>query len=109
MKHLELTNKVFALLSKNNKELADQFAVSIKTEETDGAGYFVNFAFDKDNIVPLSNTNFPDIIGKDKNGKIIVGFVLFKKNGLIDYFEAYTFGNENWPDSDEDIILEFAQ
>lgn len=109
MKHFELTKKVFSLLSINNQELADQFNSANVTEEIDTAGYYVYFTFNEDSIEPLKNTNFPNIIGKDRNGKVLVGFVLFKKDNLIDYFEGYTFGDTKWPENDEEIVLEITK
>lgn len=108
MKHLNLTNKVISLLSINNKELEHQFKIAAIIEEDDGAGYFANFNFEKNNVERIKNKNFPDLIGKDKDGKIILGFVLFTKDGFIDYLEGYTFGNENWPENDDDISLEIV-
>lgn len=108
MKHNELTKKVIELMSTNNKALKNQFNASIITEELDDVGYYANFSFPNKNELPLLDFKSPSIIGKNKDGRIVVGFVLFTKDGLIDCLEGYTFGSESWPERDEDISLEIA-
>lgn len=108
MKHSELTRKVIKLMAENNEQLLTQFNAATIVEENDEVGYYVNFSFSNKNELPLLSSKLPSIIGKNADGKIIVGFVLFLKDGYIDCFEGYTFGNELWPENDDDISLEIA-
>lgn len=108
MKHNLLTKKVIELMSTNNETLMIQFNASKIAEELDDVGYYANFSFLSKNGMPLLDSKLPSIIGKNKDGRIVVGFVLFTKDGLIDCLEGYTFGNELWPERDEDIYLEIA-
>ena len=108
MKHTVLTKKVIELMSQNNKILLDQYNAATSTEESNDSGYYVDFKVNS-NVAPLSTSKLPSIIGKNKDGKIIVGFVLFLKNGYIDCFEGYTFGDEKWPNSDDEISIEIAK
>ena len=108
MKHNELTKRVIELMSTNNETLTIQFNASEIIEELDEVGYYANFSFPNKSEMPLLDSKFPSVVGKNKDGRIIVGFVLFTKDGLIDCLEGYTFGSELWPESDEDISLEIA-
>ncbi len=106
MKHFELTKKVIELMSSKNEMLMKQFESAKVLEEVDEVGYYANFTIqNKDGFTPISKM-IPNIIGKNKDGKTVVGFVLFLKDGFIDCLEGYTFGDELWPQSDEEIILE---
>ena len=108
MKHTVLTKKVIELMSQNNNTLLEQFNVATSTEESNDSGYYVDFKVNN-TVSPLSTNKLPSIIGKNKDGKIIVGFVMFVKNGYIDCFEGYTFGDEKWPNSDGEISIEIAK
>lgn len=108
MKHIVLTKKVIELMSKDNSLLLEQFNAATYTEESNDAGYYVDFKV-SNSANQLSTSKLSSIIGKNKDGKIIVGFVVFVKNGYIDCFEGYTFGDEKWPSSDEEISIEIAK
>ena len=108
MKHTVLTKKVIELMSQNNNTLLEQYNAATSTEESSDSGYYVDFKVNS-NLAPLSTCKLPSIVGKNKDGKIIVGFVMFVKNGYIDCFEGYTFGDEKWPKSDEEILIEIAK
>ena len=107
MKHENLTRKVINLLLNDNDILLNQFNHSTISEENDDVGYYANFSVDKTQV-EVFKEKLPsrDVVGKTKDGKNIVGFVLFIKDGYLDCLEGYTFGNEKWPDLDEDISLE---
>lgn len=110
MKHETLARKVLNIFAKNNDILSNQINLASTKEECDEVGFFINFEFrDKRHIKPIITKDMPDVYGLNKEGKTIVGFVLFITDGYIEMLKGYTFGNEKWPDSDEDIILEVAQ
>ena len=110
MKHENLTNKVMRLMLQKQKILLNQLENVTMVEETDDVGYFVSFSFPDSKPTMLNKKiELPNVVGKNKNGEYVVGFVLFIKNGLIDCLEGYTFGEQKWPDSDEDISLEIEQ
>lgn len=108
MKHIVLTKKVIELMSLDNNTLIEQFDAATYTEESNSAGYYVDFKV-SNSVSPLSTDKLPSVIGKNKAGRIIVGFVIFVKNGYIDCFEGYTFGDEKWPSSDEEISIEIVK
>lgn len=109
MKHNQLTKQVLDLYSKNNELLSKQINAASLTEEADEVGYFVHFAFDdKTSIKPITDKKLPEVYGVGKDGKPLVGFVLFVTDGFIEMLEAYTYGNEDWPENDETITLQVS-
>lgn len=71
----------------------------IKSREFSGAGFFTSFII-PDHVPKLNNSksfHFGDVIGEIDGVKNGVGFLLFVKEGVIDFLEGYTYGDEKWP------------
>ena len=56
----------------------------------------------------LGSFHFGDILGECDGVRDGVGFVLFVKNGAIDYLEGYTYGDDKWPDILEKYQLSYT-
>lgn len=107
MKHSNLTEKAINLLIGNNKILSNQFRHSVIKEENDEVGYFAYLSVNK-SMVPAytDEIHFGNVVGKTKDGEVVVAFVLYMKDGYLDCLEGFTFGNKKWPESDENLSLE---
>lgn len=108
MKHSKLTKRVLDLYAKSDETLSKQLEMASYSEEVDEVGYFLNFTFKDEKPIQIKSKKLPDVYGVDKDGKPLVGFVLFVTNGYIETLEAYTYDNEKWPENDDDIYLEIA-
>lgn len=75
----------------------------VEKREFTGTGFYTTFNIRED--VPIleqkNSLHLGDVIGQIKGVNEGVGFVLFVKDGVIDFLEGYTYGDEKWP---EDII-----
>jgi hypothetical protein len=87
--------------------LRQQFAVStIKSRESTGVGWYINFDVPDSQkrlyeiLVVKQDFCFGDVdVGLEVNdGLQEVGFLLWVKDGYLDYLEAYTYGFETWPE-----------
>jgi hypothetical protein len=85
---LLLRDETFAALRRQLAAVAQ-----VKRRES-GAGVFVEFEFGTD-VERLADMGSLDIDGVFATGTECeeIGFILFVKDGLIDYLEAYVFGN----------------
>ena len=71
----------------------------IKSREFSGTGFFTYFIIPDDvpKLNDSKNFHFGDVIGEIDGVKNGVGFLLFVKEGVIDFLEGYTYGDEKWP------------
>ncbi|MEN6413984.1 MAG: hypothetical protein ABFC84_14675 [Veillonellales bacterium] len=80
--------------------LRDQYAQSaVKKREYSGTGFFTSFEIPDDisKLKTSKSIQLGDVVAEIKGVKDGVGFVLFIKNGVIDFLEGYTYGEEKWP------------
>lgn len=80
--------------------LREQYSQSIvKKREYSGTGFFTSFEI-PDHIPNLKiskSIQLGDVVAEIKGVKTGAGFVLFIKDGVIDFLEGYTYGDEKWP------------
>ncbi|TET06849.1 hypothetical protein E3J79_00620 [Candidatus Dependentiae bacterium] len=70
----------------------------IKNRKFTGVGFFTDFIVPKDvpRLPNLKSFHLGNVAGKI-NGTDI-GLVLFIKDGVLNFLEGYTFGDDPWPD-----------
>lgn len=81
--------------------LREQYANSqITRRDFTGTGFLTTFTIPNNvpRLEPLMSFQLGDVIGKIDGVNDGVGFVLFIKNGVINYLEGYTYGEEKWPE-----------
>ena len=93
-------------------KLRGQYEVAtIHSRDFTGAGFFTHFrlAGKSLRLDRRNSFHFGDVIGqKDGSTDDAVGFVLFVKDGILDYLEGYTFGAETWPEDLKDYRLSYS-
>ena len=81
--------------------LRDQFkAADVISREFTGVGFFSRIAV-PDYVERLSghkNCELSDVVAHLGGLKHEAGFVLFVRDGVLKTFEAFTYGEEPWPD-----------
>lgn len=80
--------------------LRKQFGAStVRSRELTGAGFYAHFELKDESLrlVGRPSFHFGDVIANKGDGDDLLGFVLFVKDGFLDYLEGYTFGIEQWP------------
>lgn len=73
----------------------------IKSREFSGTGFFTSFVI-PDYAPRLNHSksfHLGDVIGEIDGVKNGVGFLLFVKEGAINFLEGYTYGDEKWPEN----------
>lgn len=82
----------------------------VESREFTGAGFYTTFKINDSAPMLVGKNSFQlgDVIGTIKGVKYGVGFVLFIKDGKIDFLEGYTYGEEKWPENIEDFRLSFT-
>ena len=102
-KLLEGEDNVFKILRQQYEK------ASVKSRKLSGTGFFTVFEVPDDVIKldSLRSFQFGDIIGSMDGVNDGVGFVLFVKNGVIDFLEGYTYGNEKFPETVLNYQLSF--
>lgn len=89
------------------KALRGQYeSAKIESIELSGAGFFANFKIDDSVVVDCDNMQIGDVSGAVNGMDDAVGFVLFIRDGKIDFLEGYTVGVDEWPDEKEITIKE---
>jgi hypothetical protein len=70
-----------------------------KKREFSGTGFFTSFEVPKDvkKLKTPKLVQLGDVVAQIMGVKDGVGFVLFIKNGTIDFLEGYVYGDEKWP------------
>jgi hypothetical protein len=93
--------------------LRNQLSVSrIASREATGIGFYLNFEVDSEDFslskVPGVKTNFSfgDVEMSAKSLKNGAGFLLWVKDGKIDFLEGYTY-DENWPEQIDSFELHY--
>jgi len=102
-KLLEGEDNVLKILRKQYEK------ATVKSRKFSGTGFYTEFEF-PDGVVklePLKSFQFGDVIGSMDGVNDGVGFVLFVKNGVIDFLEGYTYGNEKFPETVLNYQLSF--
>lgn len=91
-KLLEGNDNVLRILHKQFSQ------VRIKNREFTGVGFFTTFVIPDDvtKLETQKSFQFGDVDGKI-NEENDVGFILFVKDGVIDFLEGYIYGDEKWP------------
>jgi hypothetical protein len=92
----DVINKLLSGDNETIKILRNQFEKSVINEkEYTGHGFYINFSI-PDFIEKTKNEKFQigDVGANIEGLKHGVGFLLFVKNGMIDFLEAYTYGEE---------------
>jgi len=81
----------------------------IKKREFSGTGFFTSF--DVPNNVPKLEISKPiqlgDVIANIVDVKDGAGFVLFIKNGTLDFLEGYVYGEEKWQNQIKTYTLSY--
>lgn len=110
------TDTISMLLNGDDKVISilrKQFKIAqVGLREYSGVGYFLYFKLAEGS----PQLSFPDVIPSfcfgDVGATLIlrdlemnVGFLLWVKNGFIDFLETYTYGNDSWPESFQDYSL----
>ena len=75
-------------------------SLEFETRHMTGTGYYVNFSNPQD-LPPLNKLNTElsgDLRTTLPAPHDVVGFTLFIRDGYLDSFEGYTFGDAGWPD-----------
>jgi hypothetical protein len=75
-------------------------SLKFETRHTTGTGYYVNFSNPQD-LPPINKLNIElsgDLLTTLPAPRDVVGFTLFLRNGYLDSFEGYTYGDVGWPD-----------
>ena len=88
--------------------LQEQYKNSVvKSRQFTGSGFYTTFKLDKSvPKIEFKNTfQIGDVIGEIKGINNGIGFVLFIKDGLIDFLEGYSYGDEKWLEFIEDYRL----
>ncbi len=89
--------------------LREQIASArIQSREFTGVGFYLDFEIPKsskrlhDVLAVKRSFNFGDVGAYFDNGdqRQEVGFLLWIKDGYLDFLEAYTYGLEKWPKED---------
>ncbi len=75
-------------------------SLKFETRHMTGTGYYVNFSDPRDlpQIDKLNTELSGDLRTTLPAPLDMVGFTLFIRNGYLDSFEGYTFGDVGWPD-----------
>ncbi|MCI0184656.1 hypothetical protein [Sulfoacidibacillus ferrooxidans] len=82
-------------------KLRKQFGASaVRSRDLTGAGFYTHFELNDESLrlVGRPSFHFGDVIANKGDGDDLLGFVLFVKDGFLDYLEGYTFGIEQWPE-----------
>ena len=109
----ELEKRIMEMLLTNAhpvaKILMHQYQHSeIKSRRYSGAGFFTDFKVETGvDMAPKNNFEIGGISADIGDNKDVLGFLLFIRDGFIDWLEGYTQGIDNWPDSYEDVVLKF--
>jgi hypothetical protein len=84
-------------------------SLKFETRHMTGTGYYVKFSNPHD-LPPINKLNIElssDLRTTLPAPRDVVGFTLFIRNGYLDSFEGYTFGDVSWPDELMDDWLIF--
>ena len=114
MNHEEFEQKVMQMLlageGQSLKSLRSQYNQSnIKSRDFTGVGFFTDYSVEDDGLkIGHINTQIGSVYG-DYNNIGAVGFLLFIRDGWIDFLEGYTMGIDEWPDSYENIHLKYVK
>ena len=77
-------------------------SLKFETRHMTGTGYYVNFSDPRD-LPQIDKLKLNTELSGDLRTTLpapldMVGFTLFIRNGHLDSFEGYTFGDVGWPD-----------
>ena len=79
-----------------------------KKREFSGTGFFTSFEIPEDvKKIEIPKVQLGDVVAKVGGVKDGVGFVLFIKNGTIDFLEGYVYGDEKWPQEVKEYKLTY--
>lgn len=73
-------------------------------EDKTSTGFFAKIKLEKKDFqITDGNLNFEfgDVYGSTSTTPFAIGFVLFVKNGILDFLESYTFGADVYPEPKE--------
>jgi hypothetical protein len=111
----ELENGLMTMFLSGNepllKDLRDQYSNSrIKLRKYTGAGFYTYFTIKQDTKPLVNRMNFEitDISATVRKVKYALGFVLFIRNGYIDWLEGYTMSLDDWPDDYSNVELFYS-
>lgn len=87
------------------KQLAQ---IASRKREFSGVGFFTHFKLNADvsRLIGLQSFAFGDIDGEMEGLKFGVGFLLFVRDGLIDFLECYTY-DEFFPRNIQNVKLTY--
>jgi len=89
--------------------LREQFSqATLHSREMTGVGFLTSFRLPPGvpRVQPES-FEFGDVDADIEGLKYGAGFVLFIRNGVIDWLEGYCYG-ENWPEATEHFVLKYG-
>jgi hypothetical protein len=109
----ELEKKIMEMLLTNEhsvaKILKHQYEHSeIKSRKFSGAGFFTKFKIENGiDVAPKKNFEIGGVSADVGDNKGVLGFLLFIRDGYLDWLEGYTMGIDFWPDIYKDVVLKF--
>jgi hypothetical protein len=84
-------------------------SASLKSRELSGAGFYTNFTIPSE--VPRLDTKdfrIGDVLADLGDLKYGAGFILWVKDGTLDFLEAYSYG-EDWPPVSDSFTLRYEK
>lgn len=91
------------------KTLASQWnSATLRTRELTGVGFYTHFELppSANPIRGMPTFCFGDVVAEIEGLKYGAGFLLWVKDGLLDFLEAYTF-QEAWPSEIKEFSLRY--
>lgn len=82
---------------------------TVRSRERTGVGFFTNFSLPDDITIESMRTDKRLVLG-DVDGVINgidVGFLLFVKNGKLEFLEGFTY-DDPWPNKDEHFEVRYV-
>jgi hypothetical protein len=106
-----LEKQVMELLIKGEHPLLlalkKQFEIiQIKERDFSGVGFFLNFSVDDLVLDGSPNFEIGDVVADIEGLKYGSGFILFVRDGKLDFLEGYTF-DEAWPEDIKNFKLHY--
>ena len=106
MPHEKIVHQVLQMIGKRIPSLKEQIQrAGFLSLEDCGAGFYYNFSLNREGLKPYSGENPIEIVyGKDRKGKDVAGFLLWFKEGYIDFLEGYCY-ESRWPDEESMVLF----
>lgn len=81
-----------------------------KSFDLTGVGFYISYSIPEHapRLEEKKSFQIGDLLGKIEGVNDGVGFVLFINEGVIDFLEGYTYGDERWPDEIANYELSYV-